>query len=83
MVPSMHDRHVRADDKIFHLGGSVAHASLKDYEDAWQAETSLREYFEFYCHGRRHQALEKRTPAEVYGACRKKSRTQSKKNHPR
>ena len=56
---------------------------LKDYEDAWQAETSLREYFEFYCHGRRHQALEKRTPAEVYGACRKKSRTQSKKNHPR
>jgi len=56
---------------------------LKDYDDAWQAETSLREYFEFYCHGRRHQALEKRTPAEVYGACRKKSRTQSKKNHPR
>lgn len=56
---------------------------LKDYEDAWQAETSLREYFEFYCHGRRHQGLEKRTPAEVHGACRKKSRTQSKKNHPR
>jgi putative transposase len=56
---------------------------LKDYDDAWQAETSLREYFEFYCHGRRHQALEKRTPAEVYGARRKKSRTQSKKNHPR
>ena len=56
---------------------------LKDYDDAWQAETSLREYFEFYCHGRRHQALEKRTPAEVYGACRKKLRTQSKKNHPR
>ena len=56
---------------------------LKDYDDAWQAETSLREYFDFYCHGRRHQALEKRTPAEVHGACRKKSRTQSKKNHPR
>lgn len=31
MVPSIHDRHVRADNKIFHLGGSVAHASLKDY----------------------------------------------------
>lgn len=56
---------------------------LKDYDDAWQAETSLREYFEFYCHGRRHQALEKRTPAEVYGACRKKSRTKRETNFPR
>ena len=56
---------------------------LKDYEDAWQAETSLREYFEFYCHGRRHQALEKRTPAEVYGARRKKSRTKRERNIPR
>jgi putative transposase len=56
---------------------------LKDYDDAWQAETSLREYFEFYCHGRRHQALEKRTPAEVYGACRKKSRTKRERNTPR
>jgi len=55
---------------------------LKDYDGAWQAETSLRECFEFYCHGRRRQALQMRTPAEVYGACRKKSRTQSKKNHP-
>jgi putative transposase len=56
---------------------------LKDYDDAWQAETSLREYFDFYCHGRRHQALEKRTPAEVYGACRKKSRTKRERNIPR
>ncbi len=40
---------------------------LKDYENAWQAETSLREYFEFYCHDRRHQSLDNRTPAEVYG----------------
>ena len=56
---------------------------LKDYDDAWQAETSLREYFEFYCHGRRHQALEKRTPAEVYGACRKKSRTKRERTIPR
>ena len=30
---------------------------LKDYENAWEAETSLREYFEFYCYGRRHQRL--------------------------
>lgn len=56
---------------------------LKDYEDAWQAETSLREYFDFYCHGRRHQALEKRTPAEVYGVRRKKSRTNRERNIPR
>jgi len=45
---------------------------LKDYEDAWQAETSLREYLDFYCYQRRHQALDKRTPAEVYGVRRKK-----------
>jgi putative transposase len=56
---------------------------LKDYDDAWQAETSLREYFDFYCHGRRHQALEKRTPAEVYGGCRKMSRTKRARNIPR
>ena len=41
---------------------------LRDYENAWQAETSLREYFEFYCYDRRHQGLDNRTPAEVYGA---------------
>ena len=45
---------------------------IKDYEDAWQAERSLREYFKFYCYGRRHQSLNKRTPAEVYGARRAK-----------
>ena len=36
---------------------------LKDYEDAWEAEASLGEYFDFYCHERRHQALNKRTPS--------------------
>ena len=41
---------------------------LKDYEDAWEAETSLREYFEFYCHDRRHQELGESHAAEVYGA---------------
>jgi putative transposase len=52
---------------------------LKDYVDAWHAETSLREYFEFYCHGRKHQALDKRTPAETYGV-RRRSQTRRVKN---
>ena len=56
---------------------------IKDYEDAWQAETSLREFFEFYCYGRRHQSLGKRTPAEVYGIQRPKRSTSRVKNHPR
>lgn len=56
---------------------------LKDYDDAWHAEASLREYFTFYSHERRHQSLDKRTPADVYGACRRKSRTQPKRNIPR
>lgn len=47
---------------------------LKDYADAWHAEASLREYLDFYCHGRRHQSLDNRTPAEVYGVRRTKSR---------
>jgi len=45
---------------------------LKDYADAWEAETNLREYLEFYCHGRRHQSLDNRTPSEVYGIKQKK-----------
>ena len=49
---------------------------LKDYEDAWQAERNLREYFEFYCYDRRHQSLDNRTPAEVYGVPRMNVRTQ-------
>ena len=48
---------------------------LKDYENAWQAERSLREYFEFYCYDRRHQSLDNRTPAEVYGVPRMNVRT--------
>jgi putative transposase len=49
---------------------------LKDYHDGWEAESSLRAYFDFYCDRRRHQALGYRTPAEIYfekrsspGAC--------------
>lgn len=41
---------------------------LKDYRDAWEAESSLGTYLKFYCDERRHQALERRTPAEVYYA---------------
>lgn len=64
----------RALDNVFveRLWRSVKYEEvyLRDYDDAWQAETSLRKYFEFYCHERRHQALRRRTPAEVYGAKR-------------
>ena len=56
---------------------------LKDYENAWQAETSLREYFEFYCYDRRHQGLDNRTPAEVYGAQRPTRRRGRAQNKPR
>jgi putative transposase len=39
---------------------------LREYVDGWKAEESLRDYFDFYCHERPHQALGYRTPAEVY-----------------
>jgi putative transposase len=41
---------------------------LKDYADGWEAESSLADYFQFYRYERIHQALDYRTPAEVYGA---------------
>jgi putative transposase len=40
---------------------------LGEYEDGWDAERRLRKYFRFYCEERIHQALDYRTPAEVYG----------------
>lgn len=43
---------------------------LKDYDDGWEAEASLARYFRFYCERRIHQALDYRTPAEVYGGAR-------------
>ncbi|MEZ5941260.1 MAG: integrase core domain-containing protein [Planctomycetaceae bacterium] len=51
------------------LWRSVKHEEvyLKDYADGWEAEESLRRYFEFYCEQRIHQSLDYRTPAEVYG----------------
>ena len=56
---------------------------LKDYEDAWQAETSLDEYFRFYCHERRHQSLDKRTPAEVYGEDQRRAKQHCVRSIPR
>ena len=39
---------------------------LKEYEDVWEAEESLKRYFEFYNFSRPHQSLDYQTPAEVY-----------------
>jgi putative transposase len=39
---------------------------LKDYADPVEARQGLKAYFRFYNEGRPHQALDYRTPAEVY-----------------
>jgi len=41
---------------------------LKEYANAWEAEDNLAAFFCFYSYERIHQALDYRTPAEVYGA---------------
>ena len=41
---------------------------LRDYASVGEAEASLRSYFAFYNHRRRHQSLGYRTPADVYVA---------------
>ena len=56
---------------------------LKDYETAWAAESSLREYFDFYNHDRPHQSLDNRTPSEVYGAKRRRSQREIGKSKKR
>ena len=61
----------RALDNVFieRLWRSVKYEEvyLKDYADGWEAEASLKNYFDFYRELRLHQALGYRTPAEVYG----------------
>jgi transposase InsO family protein len=39
---------------------------LKDYENAWEAETELGRYFDFYNNRRLHQSLAYRRPVDVY-----------------
>jgi putative transposase len=39
---------------------------LKEYTDVWDAEESLRNYFDFYNYERPHQSLKYQTPFEVY-----------------
>jgi putative transposase len=60
----------RAIDNVFieRLWRSVKYEEvyLKDYSDGWEAEASLADYFRFYNEERIHQALDYRTPAEVY-----------------
>jgi putative transposase len=48
---------------------------LKDYADPREAREGLRGYFRFYNEQRLHQALQYRTPAEVYGGRRGGTRT--------
>jgi len=60
----------RALDNVFieRLWRSVKYEEvyLKDYADGWEAEASLKSYFDFYREERLHQSLGYRTPAEVY-----------------
>ena len=39
---------------------------LKEYLDVWEAEESLRKYFDFYNYRRPHQSLGYKTPFEMY-----------------
>ncbi len=39
---------------------------LKEYANVWEAEESLRSYFEFYNYQRPHQSLKYQTPFEAY-----------------
>jgi putative transposase len=60
----------RAIDNVFieRLWRSVKYEEvyLRDYTDGWQAEESLSAYFRFYNNERIHQALDYRTPLEIY-----------------
>lgn len=60
----------RAIDNVFieRLWRSVKYEEvyLKDYAHGWDAEASLGTYFRFYNEERIHQALDYRTPLEIY-----------------
>ena len=60
----------RALDNVFieRLWRSVKYEEvyLRDYEDGRDAQMSLKRYFQMYNKERRHQALKKRTPEDVY-----------------
>jgi putative transposase len=66
-----HDGRGRVFDNIFieRLWRSVKYEEvyLNEYNDVPSAIQRLGYYFGFYNHERRHQALDYRTPAEVYG----------------
>ena len=44
---------------------------LRDYAMVTEARRGIGDWFDFYNHVRPHQALDYRTPAEVYGIARK------------
>jgi putative transposase len=39
---------------------------LHEFATVPELDRGLKDYFRFYCHERPHQALDYRTPAEVY-----------------
>ncbi len=64
------DGRQRALDNVFieRLWWSVKHESiyLNEFDTVTALQSALEAYFHFYCHERPHQALDYRTPAEVY-----------------
>lgn len=39
---------------------------INHYENVWELEDRLRDWFDFYCHRRHHSSLNYRCPADVY-----------------